>query len=118
MKPEDNLLLRSLSSEDREAIVQRSQAVELPLRKSLFLPRGTPNFCVLPHQGFAAHQRFLAEMLGTQRTTVVMAAGAVQRSGIITSARGKLTILSREQLEAAACDCYPVAKRLYHGLYR
>ena len=67
---------------------------------------------------FQITQEFLAEMLGTQRSTVVMAAGALQRSGIITYSRGKLSILSREQLGDAACDCYPVAKKLYEGLYK
>ncbi|MGI4829531.1 MAG: Crp/Fnr family transcriptional regulator [Janthinobacterium lividum] len=63
-------------------------------------------------------QEFLAQMLGTQRTTVVMVAGAFQRSGIITYSRGKVTILSRERLISAACDCYGVAHRLYSNLYR
>lgn len=62
-------------------------------------------------------QEFLAEMLGTQRVTVVMAAGALQRSGI-TYRRGKITILSVEQLEDAACDCYKVAHKLFTGLYQ
>ena len=63
-------------------------------------------------------QEFLAEMLGTQRTTVVMVAGAFQRGGLITYSRGRITILSRENLERAACDCYGVVHRLYEGLYR
>ena len=62
-------------------------------------------------------QEFLAEMLGTQRTTVVMAAGALQRSGLITYRRGKVTILDRESLEQAACDCYNVARNLLCNLY-
>ena len=63
-------------------------------------------------------QEFLAQMLGTQRTTVVMAAGAFQRSGIITYRRGKVTILSRETLEEAACDCYKIVHTLYEALYQ
>lgn len=62
-------------------------------------------------------QEFLAEMLGTQRTTVVMVAGAFQRSGLISYSRGKVTIHSRENLENAACDCYKVVHQLYSGLY-
>ena len=47
-----------------------------------------------------------------------MAAGALQRRGLISYSRGKVKIHSRKDLEAAACDCYKVAQRLYAGLYR
>ncbi|MGI4758764.1 MAG: Crp/Fnr family transcriptional regulator [Janthinobacterium lividum] len=63
-------------------------------------------------------QEFLAQMLGTQRTTVVMAAGALQRSGLVAYSRGRITILSVEHLEDAACDCYQQAKKLYNKLYQ
>ncbi len=62
-------------------------------------------------------QEFLAQMLGTQRTTVVMVAGSFQRSGLITYSRGKVTILSADDLEEAACDCYRIVRQLYDGLY-
>lgn len=62
-------------------------------------------------------QEFLAQMLGTQRTTVVMVAGAFQRSGLISYSRGKVSIHSREDLESAACDCYKVVRELYDNLY-
>jgi hypothetical protein len=63
-------------------------------------------------------QEFLAMMLGAQRTTVTMVAGAMQRSGLIEYHRGKVSILNRENLEAAACDCYQVTKHLYANLYK
>ena len=63
-------------------------------------------------------QEFLAEMLGARRTTVTMVAGALQRSGFIEYRRGQVRILDRINLEAAACDCYKVIKRLYDGLYK
>ena len=63
-------------------------------------------------------QEFLAQMLGTQRTTVVMAAGALQRSGLINYSRGKVKILSPEILEEAACDCYKIVHQLYDNLYQ
>ena len=63
-------------------------------------------------------QEFLAMMLGAQRTTVTMVAGALQRSGLIEYHRGKVTIPNRENLEAAACDCYRVTKKLYANLYK
>ncbi|WP_263384854.1 Crp/Fnr family transcriptional regulator [Granulicella arctica] len=63
-------------------------------------------------------QEFLAEMLGAQRTTVTMVAGALQRSGLIEYQRGHVKILNRESLEAAACDCYQVTKSLFLNLYK
>jgi CRP-like cAMP-binding protein len=62
-------------------------------------------------------QEFMAEMLGAQRTTVTMVAGALQESGLIEYRRGHVRILSRENLEDAACECYQVTKRLYASLY-
>lgn len=62
-------------------------------------------------------QEFLAEMLGAQRTTVTMVAGMLQESGLIEYRRGHVKIKSRENLEAAACDCYQIAKRLLASLY-
>jgi CRP-like cAMP-binding protein len=57
-------------------------------------------------------QEFLAEMLGSRRTTVTMAAGALQRIGLIEYQRGRVHILDRERLESAACECYPVIHKL------
>jgi CRP-like cAMP-binding protein len=60
-------------------------------------------------------QEFLAEMLGSRRTTVTLAAGALQRIGLIEYQRGRVHILDREGLENAACECYPVIKKLSNG---
>lgn len=62
-------------------------------------------------------QEFLGMMLGARRTTVTMVAGAMQRSGLIEYRRGQVTILNRDDLEAAACDCYTVVKALQDDLY-
>ncbi len=56
--------------------------------------------------GFALTQEFLAQMLGTRRPTVTVAAAALQRAGVITYRRGAVTILDRSALEDAACECY------------
>ncbi len=62
-------------------------------------------------------QEFLAMMLGARRTTVTLIAGVLQRQGLIRYQRGKVKILDRPNLEAAACDCYRIAKELYASLY-
>jgi CRP-like cAMP-binding protein len=63
-------------------------------------------------------QEFLAMMLGSRRTTVTLIAGLLQRRGLVKYQRGKVRILDRAELEAAACDCYQITKELYAGLYR
>jgi CRP-like cAMP-binding protein len=62
-------------------------------------------------------QEFLAEMLGTQRTTVTTVAGVLQRSGLIEYRQGVVKIKDRESLQAAACDCYRIVRQLYTNLY-
>ena len=62
-------------------------------------------------------QEFLAEMLGTQRTTVTTTAGILQRAGFIQYRHGLVKILDREALEATACECYRILKRLHSRLY-
>ena len=57
-------------------------------------------------------------MLGARRTTVTVIAGILQRSGLIEYQRGRVKIINRDNLEAAACDCYQITKELYAGLYR
>lgn len=51
-------------------------------------------------------QDFMAHMLGTRRSSVTVAAGTLQKAGLISYTRGNVTILDRERLEHAACDCY------------
>jgi len=58
-------------------------------------------------------QEFLGEMLGLRRTSVTLLAQKLQRRGIIKYSRGKITILDRAALEAAACECYQIIRELY-----
>ncbi len=54
---------------------------------------------------------FLAQILGTRRSSVSIAAGILQEGALIHYARGETTILDRQGLERAACDCYEQLKR-------
>ena len=56
-------------------------------------------------------QEFLAQMLGSTRSTVTISAGTLQKAGLIAYTRGKVNILDRSSLEQAACDCYGSIQR-------
>ena len=58
-------------------------------------------------------QEFLSQMLGTQRSTVTVAAGAMQRDGLIRYSRGRILIHDRPRLEAIACECYSIVRSAY-----
>jgi CRP-like cAMP-binding protein len=55
---------------------------------------------------FAITHDFLAMMLGTDRPTVSLAAGILQKKQVIMHTRGAVQILSRAKLENCACECY------------
>jgi CRP-like cAMP-binding protein len=55
---------------------------------------------------------FLATMLGTDRPSVSLAAGALQKKKVILYSRGRVAILNRKRLEAFACECYRVTQEL------
>jgi CRP-like cAMP-binding protein len=56
-------------------------------------------------------QEFLAHMLGTRRASVTVAAGILQKAGLITYNRGSVRIDNRSDLEDAACECYTSIKQ-------
>ena len=60
-------------------------------------------------------QEFLAHMLGTRRASVTVAAGVLQKAGLIHYTRGSVTIASRAKLEAAACECYEIMTQQYRN---
>lgn len=53
---------------------------------------------------------YLADMLGSNRSTVSVAAETLQREDLIRYARGKVIILNRSGLEQRACECYRVVR--------
>lgn len=55
---------------------------------------------------FPVTHEFLAGMLGYQRAGVSIAMRSLVDAGLIEHRRGKVTVIDRPGLEAAACDCY------------
>ena len=58
---------------------------------------------------------FLARMLGVRRVGVTVAAGNLQRAGLIAYSRGRIAILDPGGLAKRACECYAVVRKLYEG---
>jgi CRP-like cAMP-binding protein len=61
---------------------------------------------------FPLTQEFVAMMLGATRPTVTVVAGTLQKAGLITYHRGHVTIVDREALESASCECYAATTAL------
>ncbi|HKG94431.1 MAG TPA: Crp/Fnr family transcriptional regulator [Gemmatimonadaceae bacterium] len=65
---------------------------------------------------FALTHQFLSQMLGVRRATVTEAAGALQARRAITYTYGRIRVLDRGALEAAACECYRIIRREFDRL--
>ena len=65
---------------------------------------------------FLLTHEFLADMLGVRRPSVTVAARTLQNAGVIEYSRGRISVLDREGLEEASCECYRVVKDEYRRL--
>jgi hypothetical protein len=71
-----------------------------------------------PGKIFRFTHEFVAGHLGANRTSVTLAAAALQREGLITYRRGVLTITDRHGLEVASCECYRAIRDRVTRLFR
>jgi CRP-like cAMP-binding protein len=55
-------------------------------------------------------QEIISNTLGVPRTAITMAAGNMQRAGLIRYSRGRIFILDRARLEAKSCECYRILR--------
>jgi CRP-like cAMP-binding protein len=66
---------------------------------------------------FLLTHEFLAMMLGIRsRSGVTLAAGALQRAGLISYRRGHITILDLAGLKRRSCECYETSKQEFDRL--
>ncbi len=62
-------------------------------------------------------QEALSLLVGAPKSTIKAIAATLERAGLIHYQRGKVTIVDRSGLEAAACDCYRIVKAEFDRLF-
>jgi CRP-like cAMP-binding protein len=62
---------------------------------------------------FPLTQESIAQMLGIHRQSITEVARSLSRRGLIRYRWGKVTILDRPGLEAAACECYQLIRQQF-----
>lgn len=58
-------------------------------------------------------QEFLASILGVRRSSITLAARALQKRELINYRRGNITVNDRRGLEKASCLCYAADQEIY-----
>ena len=66
---------------------------------------------------FILTHEFLAQMLGVRRPSISVVAGTLQAAGIIRYTRGNITVVNREGLEEASCDCYFLIREITENIF-
>ena len=113
--PVMRLLLRYtqalLTQMSQTAVCNRHHTVEQQLCRWLLLTLDR-----LPGRELTMTQELIANMLGVRREGVTEGALKLQRSGLISYTRGRITILDRPGLEKRTCECYAVVRKEYARL--
>ena len=95
-----NVLIAEIS---QSALCHRFHTVEEALGRWLLTAQDRLN-----SESLHLTQEIISHALGVPRTGVTMAAGALQRAGLISYSRGKIKILDRERLEDNSCECFRI----------
>jgi CRP-like cAMP-binding protein len=93
------------------AACNRLHDIQQRLSRWLLMTQDRVNLAVLP----ITHD-FIATMMGTDRSTVSLAASVLQKKGIIDYVRGAVKVVSRRKLEKSACECYGVIQQFEDDL--
>src|SRR5580692_7592162 len=93
------------------AACNRLHDIEQRLSRWLLMTQDRVGSALLP----ITHD-FIATMMGTDRSTVSLAASLMQKNGIIDYVRGAVKIVSRRKLEKSSCECYDVIQHFEEDL--
>jgi CRP-like cAMP-binding protein len=93
------------------AACNRLHDIQQRLSRWLLMTQDRVNLAVLP----ITHD-FIATMMGTDRSTVSLAAAVLQEKGVIEYVRGAVKVVSRRKLQNSACECYGVIQQLEDNL--
>jgi len=93
------------------AACNRLHDIQQRLARWLLMTQDRVNLGVLP----ITHD-FIATMMGTDRSSVSLAAAALQKKGIIEYVRGAVKIVNRRKLQNSACECYGVIQQFEDDL--
>jgi CRP-like cAMP-binding protein len=93
------------------AVCNRLHAVEQQLCRWLLLShdRLHSNELVMTHD-------LISNMLGVRREGITLAAQKLAKRKLIKNVRGTITVIDRQGLEEAACECYKVVNDEYNRL--
>lgn len=93
------------------AVCNRLHSVEQQLCRWLLLSHDRLNSdkLVMTHD-------LISNMLGVRREGVTLAAQKLARRKLISNKRGTITVIDRQGLEAAVCECYAVVNDEYNRL--
>jgi CRP-like cAMP-binding protein len=94
------------------AACNRQHIIELRLARWLLMVSD----CVRSEQ-LNLTQEFIANMLGTRRSGVTVAASRLQKAGTISYHRGHIKIIDRQKLETCSCECYQIWRNEYFRLF-
>ena len=110
-----NLLLRYtqalMTQISLTAVCNRLHSVEQQLCRWLLLSHDRLNSDVL----VMTHD-LISNMLGVRREGVTLAAQKLARRKLIKNLRGTITVIDRQGLEEAVCECYEVVNNEYNRL--
>ena len=93
------------------AACNRLHDIQQRLSRWLLMTQDRVNLAVLP----ITHD-FIATMMGTDRSTVTLAAAVLQKKGVIEYVRGAVKIVNRRKLQSSACECYGVIRQFEDDL--
>jgi CRP-like cAMP-binding protein len=93
------------------AACNRLHDIQQRLSRWLLMTQDRVDLGVLP----ITHD-FIATMMGTDRSTVSLAASVLQKKGIIEYVRGAVKIVNRRKLQNSACECYGVIQQFEDDL--